>query len=108
MCITFLREILTAKRDRRQKLVVHLILNNAQLQNKSFSQNIYNEICIKIENYFFSDGQLAELISGKDIEKIFLKENFSQKNRDRQIFKKSLQVIGRNDLALKIVRGQSK
>ena len=48
-------------------------------------------------------------MSGKDIEKIFLKENFLQKNRnrDRQVFKKSLRIIGRNDLAVKLVRGKS-
>ena len=60
-----------------------------------------------MENYFFSEGQLEELTTGKDIEKIFLKENFYQKNRDRQIFQKTLQVIGRNDLAVKLVRGKS-
>ena len=60
-----------------------------------------------MENYFFSEGQLEELTTGKDIEKIFLKENFSQKNRDRQIFQKTLRVIGRNDLAVKLVRGKS-
>lgn len=60
-----------------------------------------------MENYFFSEGQLEELTTGKDIEKIFLKENFLQKNRDRQIFQKTLQVIGRNDLAVKLVRGKS-
>ena len=56
-----------------------------------------------MENYFFSEGQLEELTTGKDIEKIFLKENFLQKNRDRQIFQKTLRVIGRNDLAVKLV-----
>ena len=60
-----------------------------------------------MENYFFSEGQLEELTTGKDIEKIFLKENFLQKNRDRQIFQKTLQVIRRNDLAVKLVRGKS-
>lgn len=60
-----------------------------------------------MENYFFSEGQLEELTTGKDIEKISLKENFLQKNRDRQIFKKTLRVIGRNDLAVKLVRGKS-
>ena len=59
-----------------------------------------------MENYFFLEGQLAELTTGKDIEKIFLKENFLQKNRDRQIFKKTLRVIGRNDLAVKPVRSK--
>ena len=61
-----------------------------------------------MENYFFSEGQLAELATGKDIGKNFVKENFLQKNRDRQIFKKTLRVIGRNDLAVKLVRGKSK
>ena len=51
---------------------------------------------------------MAELTSEKDIEKVFLKEKFSQKNLDRQVFKKSLRVIGRNDLAVKLVRGKSK
>ena len=60
-----------------------------------------------MENYFFSEGQLEELTTVKDIEKIVLKENFLQKNRDRQIFQKTLQVIGRNDLAVKLVRGKS-
>ena len=60
-----------------------------------------------MENYLFLEGQLAELTTGKDIEKIFLKENFLQKNRDRQIFKKTLRVIGRNDLAVKLVRSKS-
>lgn len=60
-----------------------------------------------MENYFFSEGQLEELTTGKDIENIFLKENFLQKNRDRQIFQKTLQVIRRNDLAVKLVRGKS-
>ena len=59
-----------------------------------------------MENYFFSEGQLEELTTGKDIEKIFLKENFLQKYRDRQIFQKTLQVIGRNDLAVKPVRSK--
>ena len=61
-----------------------------------------------MKNYLFSAVQLEELTTEKDIEKLFQKENVLQKDRDRQIFKKTLQVIGRKDLAVKLVRGKSK
>ena len=40
--------------------------------------------------------------TGKDIAIFYEKEKFLQKKRDRQIFKKALQTIGRNDLAVKL------
>ena len=61
-----------------------------------------------MKNYLFSAVQLEELTTEKDIEKVFQKENVLQKDRDRQIFKKTLRVIGRKDLAVKLVRGKSK
>ena len=61
-----------------------------------------------MKNYLFSAVQLEELTTEKDIEKLFQKENVLQKDRDRQISKKTLQVIGRKDLAVKLVRGKSK
>ena len=61
-----------------------------------------------MKNYLFSAVQLEELTTEKDIEKLFQKENVLQKNRDRQVFKKILRVVGRNDLAVKLVRGKSK
>ena len=38
----------------------------------------------------------------KDIAIFFEKEKVLQKKRDRQIFKKALQTIGRNDLVVKL------
>ena len=61
-----------------------------------------------MKNYLFSAVQLEELTTEKDTEKLFQKENVLQKDRDRQIFKKNLRVIGRKDLAVKLVRGKSK
>lgn len=40
--------------------------------------------------------------TGEDIALFFEKEKFLQKKRDRQIFKKALQTIGRNDLVVKL------
>ena len=51
---------------------------------------------------------MAQIRTGKDIENLFQKENVLQKDRDRQAFKRTLRVIGRNDLAVKLVRGKSK
>ena len=40
--------------------------------------------------------------TGEDIALFFEKEKFLEKKRDRQIFKKALQTIGRNDLVVKL------
>ena len=40
--------------------------------------------------------------TGKDVATIFKQENTLQKNGDREALKKSLQVIGRSDLAVKL------
>ena len=61
-----------------------------------------------MKNYLLSAGQLAELTTAKDIENLFEKENVLQKDRDRQVFKRTLRFIGRNDLAMKLVKGKSK
>ena len=54
---------------------------------------------------------MEEVQTGKDIAIFFEKDNFLQKNQDRQIFKKALQAIGRNDLVVKlekyVARGES-
>ena len=55
--------------------------------------------------------QLLLFKTEKDDPKIFQKENFLQRNRERQLFKKTLGTAGRHDLAVKlenyIVRGKS-
>ena len=55
-----------------------------------------------MSNYLVLENKLTEMKTGKDVAIIFKQENVLQKNGDREAFKKSLQVIGRNDLAVKL------
>ena len=51
--------------------------------------------------YFFVEDELAELVTGEDVEIVFNEENFLEDMENRQAFKEALQDIGRNDLATK-------
>lgn len=68
-------------------------------------------IKVQLSNYLHLENQLWELQTGKDIARIFEKENVLQKNRDRKVFQEALQAVRRNDLAVKlekyIVKGTS-
>ena len=55
-------------------------------------------------NYFIIDDQLAELQTETDIPRIFKGEKLLQKSRDKYVFKKALQAIGRIDLVVKLER----
>ena len=55
-------------------------------------------------NYFIIDDQLAELQTETDIPRIFKREKFLQKSRDKYVFKEALQAIGRIDLVVKLER----
>ena len=54
---------------------------------------------------------MTKVQTGKDVAIIFEQENILQKNGDRKFFKKSLGVVGRNYLTVKlekyIARGKS-
>ena len=50
-------------------------------------------------NYFFAENQLAEFETGEDVVLILKKGSLLEDNEFRETFKKSLQSIGRNDLA---------
>ena len=52
--------------------------------------------------YFFLEDQLVELETGEDIVIAFQQENLLEENVERQILKKALQIIGRDDLATKL------
>ena len=45
---------------------------------------------------------MTEYRNEKDVAIILQKKNVLQRNRDRQVFKKALQVVRRNDLAKKL------
>ena len=49
----------------------------------------------------FTQDQLVDLQTGKDIATILEKAKFSQQKEDRNVFKKVLEIIRRNDLAKK-------
>ena len=50
----------------------------------------------------FVDDQCAELETGEDVEIISEQENFLKNDLDRQLFREFLNIIGRNDLAVKM------
>ena len=50
-------------------------------------------------NYFFAEDQLAEFETGENVALILKKGNLLEDNKFRETFKKSLQIIGRNDIA---------
>ena len=54
---------------------------------------------VQLSNYIFSEDQLAKLRTGKDVAIIFKEENL-QKNRQIQVFKRALKIVGRNDLVV--------
>ena len=50
---------------------------------------------------FFVEDELAELVTGEDVEIIFNERNFLEYRENRETFKEALQDIGRDDLATK-------
>ena len=51
--------------------------------------------------YFFVEDELAELVTGEDVEIIFNEGNFLEDRNNRETFKEALKDIGRDDLATK-------
>ena len=51
--------------------------------------------------YFFVGDELAELVTGEDVEIIFNEGNFLEDSDNRETFKEALKDIGRDDLATK-------
>ena len=51
--------------------------------------------------YFFVEDELAELVTGEDVEIIFNEGNFLEDRDNRETFKEALKDIGRDDLATK-------
>ena len=51
--------------------------------------------------YFFVEDELAELVTGEDVEIIFNEGNFLEDRDNRERFKEALKDIGRDDLATK-------
>ena len=51
--------------------------------------------------YFFVGDELAELVTGEDVEIIFNEGNFLEDRDNRETFKEALKDIGRDDLATK-------
>lgn len=51
--------------------------------------------------YFFVGDELAELVTGEDVEIIFSEGNFLEDRDNRETFKEALKDIGRDDLATK-------
>ena len=59
-------------------------------------------IIVQLFNFCFSvEDELAELLTGEDVEIIFKEGNFLEDRKNRQTFKEALQGIGRNDLGTK-------
>ena len=59
-------------------------------------------IILQLFNFYFSvEDEMAELVTGEDVEIISKEGNFLEDCENRQTFKEALQVIGRNDLATK-------
>ena len=52
-------------------------------------------------NYFFVEDQVAEFETAEDVTLILMKGKLLEDNIIRETFKKSLQIIGRNDLVIK-------
>ena len=52
--------------------------------------------------YFFVEDELAELVTGEDVDIIFNEGNFLEDRDNRETFKKALKDIGRDDLARKL------
>lgn len=59
-------------------------------------------ISVQLSNYLVLENILTEIQTGKDVAIIFKQENVLQKNGDREALKRSLQVIGRIDLAIRL------
>ena len=55
-----------------------------------------------IKRLFLLEDTVTEYRNEKDVAIILQKKNVLQRNRDRQVFKKALQVVRRNDLAKKL------
>ena len=53
-------------------------------------------------NSLFLEDQLEDMETGEDLAIIFKEDHLLKGNQDRQTFKESLQIIGRNDLAEKL------
>ena len=51
--------------------------------------------------YFFVEDELAELVTGEDVEIIFNEGNFLEDRDNRETFKEALKDIERDDLATK-------
>lgn len=60
----------------------------------------FKTVYMHIEENFTQDQQV-DLQTGKDIATIFEEGKFSQQKEDRNVFKKVLEIIRRNDLAKK-------
>lgn len=59
-------------------------------------------ISVQLSNYLVLENILTEIQTGKDVAIIFKQENVLQKNGDREALKRSLQVIGRIDLTIRL------
>lgn len=59
-------------------------------------------ISVQLSNYLVLENILTEIQTGRDVAIIFKQENVLQKNGDREALKRSLQVIGRIDLAIRL------
>ena len=59
-------------------------------------------ISVQLSNHLVLENILTEIQTGKDVAIIFKQENVLQKNGDREALKRSLQVIGRIDLAIRL------
>ena len=57
--------------------------------------------CAIVQLFVFVEDELAELVTGEDVEIIFKEGNFLEDSKNGKKFKKALQCIKRNDLVTK-------
>ena len=69
--------------------------------NNLIGKYFENDHCTIVQLFLFVEDELAELVTGEDVEIIFKEGNFLEDSENRQKFRKALQGIKRNDLATK-------